>query len=67
MVLFIKDIDWEKLQEEILRQKRFTNECGDACKEISLGKVSILSPSGKHRDFGRPARNLDAQGGHKSI
>ena len=65
MVPSIKDINWEKLKEEILGQKSLIDKYGDECKEISLGKVSDLTPSGGHRDFGRPARNLDAQGGYK--
>jgi hypothetical protein len=65
MVLFVKDINWEKWKQEILRQKSFTDKYGDECKEITLGKVSSLAPSGKHRDFGRPARNLEATGSYK--
>jgi hypothetical protein len=65
MVLIAKNLNWEKLKEEILREESFINERGDECKEKPLGKVSDLTPSGKHRDFGRPARNLDAQGSYK--
>lgn len=65
MVLSVKSLDWEKLKEEILRQESFVDKHGDECKEISLGKVSDLTPSGKHRDFGRLARNLEAQGSYK--
>ena len=61
----VKSLDWEKLKEEILRQESFVDKYGDECKQTTLGKVSDLTPSGKHRDFGRPARNLDAQGGYK--
>jgi len=61
----VKNPDWEKLKEEILRQESFVDKYGDECKEISLGKVSDLTPSGKHRDFGRPARNLNASGSYK--
>ena len=65
MVLSVKDINWKELKQEILRQKSFVNEHGDECKEISLGRVSDLTPSGKHRDFGRSARNLAAPGSFK--
>lgn len=65
MVSSIDNIDWEKVKKGILRQKSFFDKYGDECKEITLGRVSDLAPSGKHRDFGRPARNLDAQGGYK--
>jgi len=65
MVLLIKDINWEKLKQEIRSRESFINEYGDMCKEISLGKVADLTPSGKHRDFGRPARNLIEQGSYK--
>jgi hypothetical protein len=61
----VKNLDWEKLREEILRQESFVDEYGDEYKQTCLGKVSDHTPSGKHRDFGRPARNLDAQGGYK--
>lgn len=65
MVLVVKDIDWEKLKQQIQSKVSFINEYGDECKEISLGKVADLTPSGKHRDFGRPARNLIDQGSYK--
>ena len=65
MVLSIENLNWEKLKQKILRQKSFIDKYGDECKEISLGRVSDLTPSGKHRDFGRPARNLEAQGSYK--
>jgi len=65
MVLSVKDINWKELKQEILRQESFFDKYGDVCKQISLGRVSDLTPSGKHRDFGRPARNLTAQGSYK--
>ena len=65
MVLFVEDINWKELEQKILRQESFVDKYGDECKEISLGRVSDLTPSGKHRDFGRPARNLTAQGAYK--
>jgi hypothetical protein len=65
MVLLIKNLNWEKLKEEILRKKSDKDKCGYEYKEIFLGKVSDLTPSGRHRDFGRPARNLYFQGGYK--
>lgn len=65
MGLLIKNINWEKLKEEILQQKSFLDKNGYEYKEILLGKTSDLTPSGKHRDFGRPARNLEFQGGYK--
>lgn len=61
-----KNLDWEKLKEEILRQESFVDKYGDTYKETCLDRVSDLTPSGKHRCFGRPARNLDAQGGYKN-
>ena len=65
MVLRIRNINWEKLKQEIASHESFIDEHGDECKEISLGKVADLTPSGKHRDFGRPARNLIEQGSYK--
>jgi len=65
MVLLLKNINWEKLKQQIQSRESFINEYGDECKEISLGKVADLTPSGKHRDFGRPARNLIDQGPYK--
>jgi len=65
MVLLVKNLNWEELKEEIVREKSFIDEYGDECKEISLGKVSDLTPSGRHRDFGRPSRNLMATGSYK--
>lgn len=65
MVLSVENINWEKLKQDILRQESRRDKCGYRYKEISLGKVSDLTPSGKHRDFGRPARNLTAQGPYK--
>ena len=58
-------MDWEKLKEKILRQESFVDKYGDEYKEVSLGKVSDFTPSCKHRFFGRPARNLEAQGSYK--
>ena len=65
MVLIVENTNWEKLKEDIMREKSFINEYGDECKEISLGKVSDLTPSGTHTDFGRPSRNLAAPGPFK--
>jgi len=65
MVLSVKDINWEKLKQEILRQETFVDRYGDVYKQISLGKVSDLTPSGKHHDFGRPARNLTSPSAYK--
>ena len=65
MVLSVKNLNWKTLKEEILRQESFIDKYGDTCKEISLGKVSDLTPSGKHRDFGRPSRNLMWTGSYK--
>jgi hypothetical protein len=64
MVLLVKDINWEKWKQEILKQKSFIDKYGDEYKEIILGEVSDLTPSGSHRDFGRPARNLLATGSY---
>lgn len=64
MVLLVKDINWEKWKQEIMGQQSFVDKYGDLCKEISLGKLTDLIPSGKHRDFGRSARNLTAQGSY---
>jgi hypothetical protein len=65
MVLLVKNVNWEELKQKIRRQESFIDEHGAECKEISLGKVADLTPSGKHRDFGRPARNLIEQGSYK--
>jgi hypothetical protein len=64
-VLLVKDVDWEKLKQEILREESFIDKYGDECKETTLGKLADLTPSGEHRDFGRPARNLAALGSYK--
>jgi len=63
MVLLVKDINWEKLKQQIQSEKSFINEHGDECKETSLGRVVDLTPSRKHRDFGRPARNVNGSPG----
>jgi len=65
MVLSVKDINWKELEQEILRQKSFVDRYGDVYKQISLGRVSDLTPSGKHHDFGRPARNLTSPSSYK--
>jgi hypothetical protein len=64
MVLLVKDVNWEKWKQEIAKQKVFTDKYGVKYKEIILGEVSDLVPSGKHRNFGRPARNLEASGSY---
>jgi hypothetical protein len=64
VVLSVKDVNWEELKQKILKQKSFVDKYGDEYKEIILGEVSDLAPSGKHRDFGRPARNLEASGSY---
>jgi hypothetical protein len=63
--LLVKDVNWAKLRQQIESRVSFIDEYGDECKEISPGKVADLTPSGKHRDFGRPARNLIDQGSYK--
>ena len=63
MVLSVEDIHWEELKQRILSEDSFVNELGDECKETCLGRVSDLTPSGKHRDFGRPARNVNGSPG----
>lgn len=63
MVLSVEDISWEELKQKILREESFVNDLGDECKEACLGRVSDLTPSGKHRDFGRPARNVNGSPG----
>jgi hypothetical protein len=65
MVLLVKNVNWEELTQKIQSQESFIDEHGDECKEISLGRVADLTPSGQHRDFGRPARNLIEQGSYK--
>ena len=65
MVLSVKNINWKELKQEILRQESFVDKYGDVCKQISLGSVSDLTPSGKHRDFGRTARNLTSPSPYK--
>lgn len=60
----VKNLDWEKLKEEILRQESFVDRYGDEYKRTCLGKVSDLTPSGKHYDFGRPARSLIDKGSY---
>lgn len=65
MVLSVKDIKWEELKQEILKQKSFVDKYGDVHKQISLGRVSDLTPSSKHRDFGRLGRNSILPGGYK--
>ena len=65
MVLLVKNINWEKLKQQIQSQESFIDKHGDKWKEISLGKVADLTPSGKHRAFGRPGRNKDRPGSYK--
>jgi len=65
MVLSIKNINWDELKQKILKQESFRDKYGDEHKQICLGRVSDLTPSGKHRDFGRPGRNLISPGGYK--
>jgi hypothetical protein len=60
-----KQPNWEESKQEILKQKSFVDKYGVTYKQVCLGKVSDLTPSRKHRYLGRPARNLDAQGGYK--
>jgi hypothetical protein len=64
MVLLAKDVNWEKWKQEIAKQTSFIDEYGLEYKEMVLGEVSDLTPSGKHRNFGRPARNLEATGSY---
>ena len=64
MVLLVKDVDWEKWKRDIMKQESFIDKYGDEYKEMTLGEVSDLTPSGKHRNFGRPARNLEATGSY---
>lgn len=64
MVLPVKDVNWGKLREKILGQESFIDKYGDECKEVSLGDVAELTPSGKHRDFGREARKPDLPGSY---
>jgi hypothetical protein len=63
MVLSVENVNWEELKQRILREDSFVNEFGDECRETCLGRVSDLTPSGKHRDFGRPARNVNGSPG----
>jgi hypothetical protein len=65
MVLLLKNINWEKRKQQIQSQESFIDKYGDTWKEISLGEVADLTPSGKHRVFGRPGRHKDRPGGYK--
>jgi hypothetical protein len=65
MVLSVKDINWEELKQKILSQQSRVNKYGDVYRKICLGKVSDLTPSSKHRDFGRPAQNLTSPSPYK--
>ena len=49
--MVLSNINWEELKLKILKQESFVNEYGDVCKEISIGKVSNLTPSGKPFDL----------------
>lgn len=53
------------MKQDISREESFVDKYGDEYKETILGKLVDLTPSGKHRDFGRPARNLVALGSYK--
>lgn len=53
MVLSIKEINWDELKQNILKQESFVDDKGDLVKQICLGRVPSLTPSGKHRAFGR--------------
>lgn len=64
MVLSIKKINWNELKQDILKQESFVDDKGDVHKQICLGRVSNLTPSGKHRTFGRPGRDWTSPGGY---
>ena len=49
-------MDWLKLKHKILQQRSFVDKKRDTCKEIILGETCDLTPSGRHRVFGRRAR-----------
>ena len=59
------DINWITLKSRIMAEPSFIDKYGDQCKQLSLGKVSDLTPSGKHRDFGRPGRDKFSPGSYK--
>jgi len=65
MVLDPKRIDWDKLKSEILGQEHFIDKYGDCCKEISLGRLPHINPSGKYyARFGRPGRDSVSPGSY---
>jgi len=65
MVLDPKSINWEKLKSEILRQASFTDKHGDQCKEVSLGRLPHINPSGKYYvRFGRSGRDSVSPGSY---
>lgn len=43
-----EDIDWDKAREEILKQEEYVTDDGTVVKEICLGAVFYLTPSGKY-------------------
>jgi hypothetical protein len=65
MVLLVEDIDWKEWEKRILKQGIFVDKYGHVCKQISLGKVSDFTPSGKPRDFGRTSHDPISPGSYK--
>jgi hypothetical protein len=59
-------MNWNRIKRKILTQKSFINDDGNECKEVCLGKVADLTPSGQHHDFGRHGRSLEHTGSYKS-
>jgi len=64
MVLLIKDINWKEWEKRILKQESFVDRYEHLCKEISLGRISDLTPSGKPRDFGRASHDPISPGSY---
>ncbi len=48
IVLYPDDIDWEKLKQEIQQQEAQDDDCGNRIKQIFLGSVLSITPSGKY-------------------
>lgn len=58
-------MDWLKLKRKILQQPSQIDKKGDTYKEIILDETCDLTPSGRHRVFGRRSRNPPAPGSYR--
>ena len=62
--MLIKAINWKEWEKRILEQESFVDRYEHLCKEISLGRISDLTPSGKSRYFGRTSHDPISPGSY---